>query len=156
MAISLPAAPCDAMAALEKALACVDGGARFDAMIPDYKMPGMNGLELDRQIRARMGPVATPPMILFTSINLASRGFMTTAREAGFTALLGKPAKSAQLPQALTRALGSEPRPKVGGDPGDLRDLVDDFLEGAPQLARSIATRRPPMTGTRGGSRPIS
>lgn len=37
----------------EHALARTDLGARFDALVVDYKMPGLDGMELAREVRER-------------------------------------------------------------------------------------------------------
>jgi signal transduction histidine kinase/DNA-binding response OmpR family regulator len=100
-----------ASASPQEALDRVLGGEPFDAIITDYKMPDINGIELARRIRAGLGQTA-PPMILFTSVSATDREFLDIARDAGIASLLGKPAKSAQLLHALTTAMGADPGAK--------------------------------------------
>ncbi|MFW5654834.1 MAG: response regulator, partial [Roseicyclus sp.] len=108
----------------QEALERVAGGERFDTIVIDYKMPDMNGLELARRIRARLGMQA-PPMILFTSISPTDREFLDAARSAGFASLIGKPAKSSQLLTALTRALGSDGAPRDGDGAATVAQIPD-------------------------------
>ena len=85
----------DALARLRGAAAA---GAAFDIVIVDFHMPGMDGVELARQIRAdaRIGAVR---LLLLTSS--ARRGDGAGARAAGFDGFLVKPAP----PDALRKVL---------------------------------------------------
>lgn len=118
-----------------EALARLRGGPSTDILILDYKMPDMNGIELSQRIRAALGEAA-PPMILFTSLTPVEPRFWVEIREAGFASVIAKPAKSAQLLNALASALGGEQRKTspMTGSP-DIREapaeplsilLVDD------------------------------
>lgn len=93
----------------EEAFGLIAGGETFDMLVIDYKMPDMNGLELARRIREQRGDAA-PPMVLFTSVAPAERDFWVLVRETGFASLLTKPAKSAQLLNALSAAAGLGPQ----------------------------------------------
>lgn len=85
----------------------------FDILAIDYSMPGMNGLELARRIRERLGSQA-PPMVMFTSVTPADKHLWNRMREAGFAAVLTKPVRSAQLLNALGMAAGmNAPQPAV-------------------------------------------
>ena len=68
---------------------------KYELVITDYEMPGMNGVELCRQLRA-----VSPAQRVFLA---TGSGFFTqaTARRAGFSALLNKPFPLSRLQQAL-------------------------------------------------------
>ena len=75
--------------------------AAFDAVITDYLMPGMNGLELAAEI-SRLNPGI--PILMFT-------GYIEdfdaeTVAEAGVRHLLQKPASLQELDEALSEVLG--------------------------------------------------
>ena len=69
----------------DEALRRLQGGARFDLLILDFRLPGLDGLELAR--RARAMPRAVPtPIIMFTDSEVER-----DARRAGVDAYLRKP-----------------------------------------------------------------
>lgn len=84
------------------ALAHIDSGAPVDAMVTDFQMPGMNGLELIRASQARNPDL---PSFLLTGhvgdIDAASNQARSKAR---FT-LLQKPIRPAELSRMLAEAL---------------------------------------------------
>ena len=83
----------------------VTEGDPYAIAIIDLQMPGIDGLELGRRIRAN--PVIAPThLVLLTSS--AHRGHEQIARAAGFEAFLIKPAKIAALHSGLLRVLGNE------------------------------------------------
>ena len=81
-------------AALDK----IRSGLRFDLAILDLQMPEMDGIMLGREIRA-LASGASLPLLLLSSLG----HFATTQDSAIFSANLHKPAKPAQLFDALTR-----------------------------------------------------
>ena len=90
----------------QEALDWISSGEGFDALVVDYKMPEMNGLDLARRVREIRG-AAAPPMVMFTSVAPAERDFWQRVRDAGFASVLTKPARSAQLLNALSAAFGT-------------------------------------------------
>jgi PAS domain S-box-containing protein len=91
-----------------EALARVQTGESFDVAVLDMQMPGMDGLELARQLR-RYRDERSLPLLLLTSI-----GHLAEARGAPeFGAQLTKPVKASQLYDALVRVL------TASQDPGD-------------------------------------
>ena len=88
-----------------RALALFGDGARFDAVLLDQKMPGMDGIETLRQIRHR-APAARVIMITaFGTIELA-----VEAMKLGATDFLRKPLTPETLRGALAAALSKAPQ----------------------------------------------
>jgi signal transduction histidine kinase/DNA-binding response OmpR family regulator len=80
------------------------GEPPFDLAILDMQMPGMDGLELARAIKAH--PVTqTVPLILLTSMGL--RGLAEEARRAGIAVCLSKPVRQSHLYDCLATALAA-------------------------------------------------
>jgi two-component system, sensor histidine kinase and response regulator len=76
----------------------------FDVAILDYQMPGMDGLELARAIRAG-GPNAELPIILLTSLGEYKE---LNTEEARIAAFLTKPVRRTRLMQALQSLFGPQ------------------------------------------------
>jgi len=91
--------PADAIAAIE------EDPQAFDLVVTDYDMPGMNGPELARRLRAMRHDL---PLLLLTAIPLAH------GRRAGeaepFDAVLGKPANMDSLVAAARLAISTARR----------------------------------------------
>jgi signal transduction histidine kinase/CheY-like chemotaxis protein/HPt (histidine-containing phosphotransfer) domain-containing protein len=90
----------------DKALAvlrqCADRGESFGLALIDMKMPGMNGLELVRAMKADPR-FASLPVVMLTS--LGREGEVAAAREAGVTAYLHKPVRQEELRKAIADTL---------------------------------------------------
>ena len=69
----------------DEALRRLQGGGRFDLLILDFRLPGLDGLELARRARALPRAVRTP-IIMFTDSEVER-----DARRAGVDAYLRKP-----------------------------------------------------------------
>ena len=78
-------------------------GAPFDVALIDMHMPGTDGMQLGRDIKADPG-VAPTRLILLTSIG--TRGQARDAQEAGFEAFLTKPLRQSALHDCLVTLLG--------------------------------------------------
>jgi two-component system chemotaxis sensor kinase CheA len=74
-------------ASAEDALALLKQGRRFDAIISDIEMPGMDGLQLAEALRADAN-TAGIPMIALSSH--AKPGMLADVREAGFRDFVAK------------------------------------------------------------------
>lgn len=97
-----------------QALACLRAaaaeGAACDVAIIDMQMPGMDGLELARAIKA--DPLLAPTrLILLTSSG--QRGDAAVAHAAGYAAYLTKPVRKAQLLACLTTVHASSEAPQT-------------------------------------------
>ncbi len=83
------------------------GTGRFAAVLMDVEMPGMDGLEATRRIRAMPGPVAGVPVFAVTAHDGAEE--RQAAAAAGFDGYLVKPVSMADLSAALAAAARREP-----------------------------------------------
>ena len=97
-----------------KVLSLLRAGHQFDALITDYKMPDMNGVELAWNIKNEYGKTA-PPMLLYSSVSRLDTELRKKFEESGFVAQLMKPAKTMQLLNALVAAIRPEARIASGG-----------------------------------------
>ena len=77
----------------------------YDMVFMDLMMPGMNGYEATRRIRALPGPAASMPIVALTA-NTAAED-RDRCRAAGMTDMLGKPVRSGEMLEALFRAVWS-------------------------------------------------
>ena len=84
------------------ALAHIDSGAPVDAMVTDFQMPGMNGLELIRASQARNPGL--PSFLLTGHVGDIEAASNQTRSKARFT-LLQKPIRPAELSRMLAEAL---------------------------------------------------
>ena len=78
----------------QQALALLDDGSSFDAVVTDYKMPRMDGAQLAEQIREVRPDM---PILLIT-------GYTGSTDEAGNLPRLAKPFNQADLADALAKA----------------------------------------------------
>ena len=91
----------------------------FDAVLMDLQMPGLDGFETVRRMRALQGHAATVPIIALTALQGAR--LRQRCEEAGFSSLMEKPVNLDRLTAALDRMIGG-PVPVQAG----LVDFADD------------------------------
>ena len=93
---------------------CADGGAEaveaaaasdFDAVLMDVRMPGVDGLEATRRIRALPGPRGRVPIVGLTAQAFA--GQVETCRAAGMDDHLAKPFQPDALLAVVARAVAA-------------------------------------------------
>ncbi|MDP3801709.1 response regulator [Brevundimonas sp.] len=97
------------------AVAAADGDA-FDAILMDVRMPGMDGLDATRAIRASGGPSAVTPILAVTADVM--RDDVERCRSAGMNGHVPKPVNPARLMTALTTVLeGGEVFPAPASAP---------------------------------------
>ncbi|HET7791186.1 MAG TPA: response regulator [Gemmatimonadales bacterium] len=123
--------------AIQESLEAVERGEPFDLALLDYKLPGMNGVDLARALRA-LPTVSRMRLLLLTS--LGGPGDAATAKSAGVNAFLTKPVRKRALETALRGlvhggAAGEPPADAPdGGTPPELHApearvlVVDDNL----------------------------
>jgi CheY-like chemotaxis protein len=88
------------------------GASPVDLVIADFNMPGMNGLEFVRQVRADGRPgVNRVPIVLLTGGKAPDLDLR--ARDAGVSEFVRKPISSAALTAVVRRHLGL---PEDAGD----------------------------------------
>jgi PAS domain S-box-containing protein len=92
--------------ALEQLRAAASTGQPFDLALLDMQMPGMDGLQLARQVKDDPA-LANLPLVLLTS--LVERG-NTSQVAAVFAETLSKPIRQSQLYNCMTRALDIGPK----------------------------------------------
>jgi CheY-like chemotaxis protein len=86
----------------DEALGRLQCGARFDILIFDFSLPGLDGVELARRARALPRRRRTP-IIMFTACEVER-----DARRAGIDAFLRKPRGVFRLAETVTRLLARE------------------------------------------------
>jgi signal transduction histidine kinase/DNA-binding response OmpR family regulator len=111
-------------AALEAAAVAAREGRPFDAVLMDMMMPGMDGIETTRRLRAMPGAVGRVPVIAVTASAFPED--VAACRAAGMVAHLSKPVERGQLLRVLAELLS--PTPAEGAVPGDLGALRPLFL----------------------------
>ncbi len=134
------------------------GRKRFDLVLMDVQMPGMDGLEATAAIREReAGTGERLPVIAMTAH--AMMGDRQRFLEAGMDAYLSKPFKARELLEEIDRVAPADPTPaprgrhvdpdallgQLGRDPELLSELVQLFLEDKDDIVadlRSAADRR--------------
>ena len=92
----------EALSVLQRA---AESGAGFQAVVTDHRMPGIDGLELARRIRATEG-ISELRLVLYSSID--DRSSRQELRELGFAGHLSKPMRRAELLATLERVLAHE------------------------------------------------
>ncbi|MDT4292177.1 response regulator [Methylomonas sp. MO1] len=101
----------------------------FDVVLMDWKMPGMNGDEAIRQIRADTSLVQQPKIIMVTAYG--SEDVMRLAGRAGIDGFLIKPVSPSSLLDAILSALG---RGRVLGVVDKFKQLGGADIAGIKQL----------------------
>jgi signal transduction histidine kinase/ActR/RegA family two-component response regulator len=84
------------------ALEALDNNAKVDVVLLDFAMPGMNGAEVAREIRARR-----PQMPILFATGYADAEALV---EAGEDRIVHKPFVEDELAEKLIRAIGTQPR----------------------------------------------
>ncbi len=102
-----PIADVTAVHDAEAAIGHLAGAERYDAIIADYMLPGMNGIAFVARLRALS--IAAPVLMISGHERLEPR-LREMAIEAGADAFLGKPFTLGQLRATVRRLLELAPR----------------------------------------------
>ncbi|BAU93516.1 PAS sensor hybrid histidine kinase [Methylorubrum populi] len=86
-----------------EALAASAGQGPFDLALIDIRMPGLDGLEVARRIRAREAETGAAPLHLVALTANTGREDVAAAHAAGFDGFLPKPLNLRALPELLDR-----------------------------------------------------
>jgi len=97
--VETAASAIEALHVLQRA---VEAGAPFQAVLTDHRMPGIDGLEFARRIRA-IPTIAELRLVLYSSIG--DRSNRQELRELGFAGHLSKPMRRAELLATMERVL---------------------------------------------------
>ncbi len=98
----------------EEALAEVQSAAKgrpFDLVVMDWKLPGMDGLEASRQIRAQAQPGKTPAIVLVTAYGREE--VIQEVERVGLDGFLLKPVTPSMLFDTFMQAFGKERAQKM-------------------------------------------
>ena len=103
---------------------CIDNGAEaveaaaardFDVILMDVRMPGMNGMEATRRIRALPAPHGTVPVVAVTAQAFAEQ--IEICRQAGMDTHVSKPFTKAVLLAAVAKAVAAPSGPPRAATP---------------------------------------
>ena len=111
----------------------------FDAAILDFQMPGMDGAELARRIKEESA-FSSLPLLLLSSV--CERSNRERAAEAGFVALLTKPARREVLCERLLEALTTTSTAELGDIDGPTPERLPEALRGRVLLVEDNAVNR--------------
>lgn len=113
----------DSKEALDYMFKAKEEGDPIDIALLDYLVPGMNGEDLAKEIKAKDSPIKNTPIILFTA--LGGYNFFKRFASAGVSAFLSKPVHIGLLVKTISQVLHSW---KKGGEGGILTvDSVRTF-----------------------------
>jgi signal transduction histidine kinase/DNA-binding NarL/FixJ family response regulator/HPt (histidine-containing phosphotransfer) domain-containing protein len=104
---------------------------RFDIVLMDMRMPGMDGLQAARAIRSQGGPSGTAPIIAFTANAFAED--VQACRGAGMDDFMVKPVRKRVLIGALARALA-----RAGSDATAAPSIVPAPVPSAPVPSATV------------------
>lgn len=90
----------------EECLELLKAGNVYDAILTDHMMPGMDGVELMRYIRALGGSYATVPLILQTANAIS--GVREEMLQEGFDDFIAKPIQIGELQKVLSKYVGNK------------------------------------------------
>jgi hypothetical protein len=109
----------------EQALELLDGPEHggFGLVLLDWRLPGIDGIEVYRRLRARGEP---PPVVMMTAFGRESE--VRRAEALGINAFLLKPVKAGRLRATLLELFGHAPEPE---ESGEVERVQAEGLEGA-------------------------
>lgn len=117
----------DGREAVEKAVKRHEAGEDYFAVILDWKMPGMDGIDAAREIRRQVGPDV--PIIIISAYDWAD--IEMEARAAGADAFIGKPLFKSRFAR-LFREILSDGEEKSGES--DVKELLNENFAGCRAL----------------------
>ncbi|MCM1023048.1 MAG: response regulator [Prevotella sp.] len=133
--------------AVEKVMLRHDSGDDYFAVILDWKMPEMDGIQVTREIRRRIGPDV--PIIIISAYDWSD--IELEARAAGADAFIGKPLFKSRLARIFREMISGEEKSTAESDMDNLKN--SDFsgkrilLAEDNELNTEIAVELLEMTG---------
>lgn len=100
---------------------------RWDAVIMDINMPGMDGLQTSRAIRSSGRPYAHVPIVALTAHS--DMATVQSARDAGMSDFITKPVDVAMLYTLLCRLTGRTVRPVAPPPDVQAQGTIDNLLD---------------------------
>jgi len=86
----------------------------YQLLLLDCRMPGVDGLEVARRLRAEGDPGEIPAVVMLTSEDLAER--IARIDELGIRSYIVKPVRRSDLMNAIARAMNHLPRSETVGE----------------------------------------
>ena len=117
---------CDAARSGDEAIALVKQNGAYDICFVDWKMPGMNGIELARRLKSKeLSPAGVAPVIIISSTEWSE--IADEAKAAGVDKFLAKPIFPSSVFDIVSEVLGI-----AGDDEDSKRNVIDtvDIFEG--------------------------
>jgi signal transduction histidine kinase/DNA-binding response OmpR family regulator len=127
----------DTAAGGEEALALIEKNGHYDIYFVDWKMPGMDGVELSRRIREKEGKSGAPVIIMISAAQMAS--IETEARAAGVDKFLPKPLFPSAIADCVSQCLGQE---NLKAEAGEKPAETDNFEGFRILLAEDVEINR--------------
>ncbi|MEA5257130.1 response regulator [Arcicella aquatica] len=150
--LALKSIPSEQVVSGQECIDLLSAGNRYDAILIDYKMPEMNGIQAARKIREqlRLSPETQPIMLLYSSSD--DYEITKACEELGIKQQLVKPIKIQQLYNALHELINStepveaiqieeQPSVKIGNRINNITILIAEDNPINMLLARTIFSR---------------
>ena len=124
---------CDVAVSAEEAIEKVESNGHYDIYFVDWKMPGMDGVELTKKLKEEAKPQEKSVVIMISAAELSS--IEEEAREAGVDKFISKPLFPSTLMNALNECLGvdtqlpEEAKPDNSGIYADRTILLAEDVE---------------------------
>jgi signal transduction histidine kinase/DNA-binding response OmpR family regulator len=115
---------CDIAASGVEALALVDKNGTYNIHFVDWKMPGMDGLELTKEIKKRTHPGEKTVVIMFSATEWAL--IELPAKEAGVDKFIPKPVFPSSIADSINEAVGLH---RVHRAEDEAHDITGIFAE---------------------------
>ena len=116
-------AVCDTAGGAKAALELVKQNGDYDLYFVDWKMPGMDGIELTRELIAQVQAPDKPVMVLFSAVDLSV--IAAKAKEAGVDKILQKPLFPSTITDVISEYLGLPVY-----QPAKTNDEISDLFKG--------------------------